>query len=94
MIMRTCIKCGRLISRGSRCELHPSRWRSGSTRAWRTQRLRILERDRHQCTHAEHGQRCPATTLLEVHHLTGGDVINVPDHQLTTVCRRHNPRGG
>jgi hypothetical protein len=94
MIMRTCIKCGRIIPQGSRCELHPTCWRSGSTRAWRTQRQRILDRDGHQCTHAEHGHRCPATTLLEIHHLTGGDVIGVPDHELVTRCRKHNPRGG
>jgi hypothetical protein len=46
-MMKTCIKCGRMIpaSMGSRCEDHPNRWRSGSTREWRKKRARILARD-------------------------------------------------
>ena len=95
MINRICSECGRVIPPGTtRCAEHPARWRTGSTRAWRVQRQRILERDGHQCTRRVHGQRCPNITLLEIHHLTGGSVINVPDHQLATVCRQHNPRGG
>ena len=93
MIPRQCIECGRLVYGGSRCPLHPSRW-GGSTRAWRTQRRRILDRDGHRCTYVTDAGRCPATTLLEVHHVFRGVELNVPDHQLVTRCRKHNPRGG
>jgi hypothetical protein len=94
-VMRTCTQCGRTIPSGSRCALHPARWRSGGTRAWREQRERILERDGYRCTKTlAYGERCPATTLLEVHHLYSGSVVNVPDDELVTVCRKHNPRGG
>jgi 5-methylcytosine-specific restriction endonuclease McrA len=95
--MRTCIKCGRLIPSGSRCELHPHRWRTkGSTREWRKTRERILARDGYRCTvQVRPGERCPETRLLEVHHLdVDGDVLLSPDHELATVCRKHNPRGG
>jgi hypothetical protein len=97
-MMKTCIKCGRMIpaSMGSRCEDHPNRWRSGSTREWRKKRARILARDGHRCTvHVRPSERCPVTDLLEVHHVDGGgDVLLVPDSELATVCRKHNPRGG
>jgi hypothetical protein len=94
MTWKTCTQCGRLIPSGSRCALHPKRWRSGSTRQWRETRARILDRDGHRCMYVADGERCPATALLEVHHLVGGSVLNVPDHELVTVCRKHNPRGG
>jgi 5-methylcytosine-specific restriction endonuclease McrA len=98
MVMRMCIKCGRIIpaNMGSGCELHPLRWRTkGSTREWRKTRERILARDGYRCTvHVRPGQRCETTTLLEVHHLTGGNVLLVPDDELVTVCRKHHPRGG
>jgi 5-methylcytosine-specific restriction endonuclease McrA len=94
-MMKTCIKCGAIIpaEMGSRCAAHPTRWRSGSTREWRKTRARILARDGHRCTaHVRPGQRCEATTLLEIHHLTGGNVLSVPDDELLTLCRRHHPR--
>ena len=95
---KTCIKCGRLIpaSMGSRREDHPNRWRSGSTRQWRKKSERILARDGYHCTvHVLAGERCPETRLLEVHHIDGGgDVLLVPDSELVTVCRKHDPRGG
>jgi hypothetical protein len=77
----------------------PRAWRGttgGSTRAWRTQRARILKRDGHRCTHIENGQRCPvrAPARLEAHHLNPGHGLDAPDHELATVCSRHNPRGG
>jgi hypothetical protein len=78
----------------SRCDLHPTRWRGGGTRAWRVQRARILERDGHRCTHVDaYGQRCHVTEQLQVHHRIGGHVINVDDSLLVTVCRKHHPRG-
>ena len=42
------------------------------------------------------GRRCEGTKLLEVHHIYDGDadVLLVPDEELATVCRKHNPRGG
>ncbi len=68
--------------------------KTGSTRAWRAQRARILERDGHRCTFiAADGVRCTTTAPLEVHHLYPGPALNVPDNHLATVCRRHNPRG-
>ena len=44
---KKCIKCGTIIPAeiDSRCELHPKRWHSGSTREWRKTRERILARD-------------------------------------------------
>ena len=48
------------------------------------------------CTvHTRPSERCPETRLLEVHHIYGddSDVLLVPDDELRTVCRKHNPRG-
>jgi 5-methylcytosine-specific restriction endonuclease McrA len=91
-------RCGRLIPASQRrCELHPYRWRQGSTREWRKTRERILARDGYRCTvHVRPGERCEGTKLLEVHHIYGEDtdVLLVPDAELRTVCRKHNPRGG
>jgi hypothetical protein len=99
MVMKTCIKCGKIIpaSMGSRCADHPNRWSSGSTREWRKTRERILARDGYRCTtHVRPGERCEGTRLLEIHHIYGeeSDVLLAPDEQLRTVCRKHNPRGG
>jgi 5-methylcytosine-specific restriction endonuclease McrA len=99
MVMKICIKCGKIIpaSMGSRCEEHPKRWRSGSTTQWRKTRERILARDGYRCTtQVRPGERCEGTTLLQVHHIYGeeSDVLIVPDDELRTVCRKHNPRGG
>ena len=89
---------GKIIpaSMGSRCELHPLRWRTkGSTREWRKTRERILVRDGYRCTvHVRPGERCEGTGLLEVHHIYGRDALVLVDNQLRTVCRKHNPRGG
>jgi hypothetical protein len=87
MIRRVCTICGRLTAdqTTSRCDLHPKRWRSGSTRRWRQTRERILERDGHRCT---------ATDRLEVHHIfERGSNLIAPDDELVTRCFRHNPRG-
>ena len=77
----------------------PGTWRGttgGSTRAWRKQRVRILHRDGYRCTHIDAtGQRCriAAPAPLEIHHLRPGQGIKAADHELVTVCTRHNPRG-
>jgi hypothetical protein len=74
---------------------HPNRWRSGSTREWRKTRERILARDGYRFmfgrVSAARGRK-----LLEVHHIYSeeSDVLLVPDDELRTVCRKHNPRGG
>ena len=49
-IARTCLGCGRIIPTGSRCGVcaRPKR-RKGSTRAWRTLRQQILQRDGFRC---------------------------------------------
>lgn len=78
----------------------PREWRgttSGSTRAWRKQRERILARDGYQCTAIliATGERCPvhAPARLEIHHLQPGHGIQAEDHELATRCPTHNPRG-
>jgi hypothetical protein len=77
----------------------PGTWRGttgGSTRQWRNQRARILERDGYRCTHIDgHGERCTvaAPARLEIHHLNPGVGLAAPDHELATVCTQHNPRG-
>lgn len=74
-------------------------WRGtsgGSTRQWRSQRARVLLRDGQRCTHIDdNGQRCTTATpdRLEVHHLRPGLGLAAPDHELATVCTKHNPRG-
>lgn len=95
-ITKACAVCGRPALTGTtRCRSHPKRWAKGRTRAWRSQRERILLRDGYRCTHVdEHGHRCTATTRLEVGHLFGGSAINIPDSELATQCFDHNPRGG
>jgi hypothetical protein len=89
-----CSVCGRRTADGRpRCPDHPYRWRGGSTREWRTTRQRILLRDGGRCTHVDSlDQRWTQTTLLEVHHRFGGSTVDVPDDQLETRCRKHNPR--
>jgi hypothetical protein len=76
------------------------KWRGttgGSTRAWRKQRERVLERDGHRCTFVDlaTGERCTmaAPARLELHHLFAGYGIDAPDEALATVCTKHNPRG-
>ena len=96
-MFKTCIKCGKIIpaNMGSRCEEHPNRWRSGSTREWRKTRERILARDGYRCTtHVRPGERCEGTKLLEVHHVYGGDVLLVPDEELRDCLPQAQPRGG
>ncbi len=78
-----------------------SRWRdaagnrTGGQPGWARLRKQALERDGHQCTAIDPstGARCLVTSPLEVHHLYPGDQQLVPLEHLTTVCRRHNPRG-
>lgn len=70
------------------------RW-SGSTRRarlpadWAARRRRILQRDGHQCTANELGQRCtqPAT---DVDHIQPGD--NHDEHNLQSLCAWHHTR--
>lgn len=45
MSLRACLGCGELIGHGSRCD--DCTPRNGSTRAYRTQRARILKHDAH-----------------------------------------------
>jgi hypothetical protein len=64
---KTCIKCGTIIpaEMGSRRELHPKRWRSGSTREWSKTRERILARDGFRYTvHVRPGERCEGDEAL------------------------------
>lgn len=86
MTVKACSQCGRPALAGTtRCANHPKRWSSGSTRAWRTQRARILQRDP-TCWCGQ-----PAT---EVHHLNPGSSAVTHDSELRGVCHQHNPRGG
>ena len=69
-----------------------TRWPNGSTRAWRKQRERVLERDGFRCTHKDGRGRCSATVetaRIEVHHKTGVK-LNVPDRELAAICRSHH----
>ena len=94
---KKCIKCGTIIPAeiDSRCELHPKRWHSGSTREWRKTRERILARDGFAAPFTyDRASAARGRTLLEIHHRDGGDVLLVPEEELRTVCRKHNPRGG
>jgi hypothetical protein len=54
-------------------------------------RRAVFERDGHQCTFVESGERCPATELLEVDHIVprahGGS--NHLDN-LRVLCQQHN----
>jgi hypothetical protein len=63
----------------------------------------LRRRRRSRCAHEIVCSRMPKlvhrvageTRLLEIHHMDGtSDVLLVPDSELRTVCRRHNPRGG
>lgn len=88
MALKPCLVCGALSSQ-SRCSAH--QLRSGSTRAWREKRERILARDGYRCTWVTDTGRCTSTSDLHVDHLVplaagGGDA----DSNLTTLCARHN----
>ena len=48
---------------------------------WQVKRLRILERDKWQCT------RCESRHSLEVHHLTYERLYFELDSDLETLCR-------
>jgi hypothetical protein len=66
--------------------------RSKATRITRALRRAVFERDGERCTfHDEEGNRCPATTLLELDHIipraTGGK-NELPN--LRVRCRSHN----
>ena len=73
---------------------------AGFEHRWQVEaQLGALERElrghiRDERRRAGPGERCEGPKLLEVHHVDGGDVLLVPDEELRTVCRRHNPRGG
>lgn len=57
---------------------------------WPARRQRILQRDGHRCTWNEQGQRCTATTSLEVDHIHPGD--DHTDTNLRTLCGPHHRR--
>lgn len=47
MALKACLACGALTNAGSYCQRHQPR--NGSTRAWRTMRDVILDRDQYTC---------------------------------------------
>jgi 5-methylcytosine-specific restriction endonuclease McrA len=87
-IVKQCPTCRRLIPAGElrqhRIDVHGLR--NGSTRAWRKQRVQIIERDEGRCG------VCGSTENLEVHHIDGNPQNDDLDN-LETRCRTHNPRG-
>ena len=98
MVMKICIKCGKIIPgehglalRGS---LQPLAL--GLDAGMAQDEGAHPRQGRLRCTvHVRPGERCEGTKLLEIHHIDGGgDVLLVPDEELRTVCRKHNPRGG
>ena len=64
---KSCVRCGNLIPVTERCGCMPAR--KGSTRKWREQRARVLERDGFRCTALVGGERCGATSNLHVDHI-------------------------
>jgi len=69
-------------------------WKTGGTHTLTdATRKRILNRDQHQCTATmrDTGRRCPATSNLEVDHITpysqGG---TDQDNNLRTLCHWHH----
>ena len=52
-----------------------------NSRAWRTKRKRVLERDEHRC------QNCGSTTNLQVHHWTYERIFQEPLDDLVTWCK-------
>lgn len=72
----------------------PGGW-SGSTRKerlpsdWPERRARVLERDRHQCTVIEGGERC-IEVATEVDHVVPGD--DHRDENLASICSWHHGR--
>lgn len=67
MPRRPCIVCGTLAT-GTYCPRHAPQsgsraWRGGSTRAWRTLRAQVLQRDGHRCV------QCGSPGPLAVHHV-------------------------
>ena len=57
--MRRACPCGRVEP----CPDHPKTPRNGSTRAWRTLRAKVLERDGHRCQLRLDGCTMRATTV-------------------------------
>lgn len=90
MPFRPCIDCGELTRHGSRCEAHSdgTSWNGTRDRSKQaTFRRQVLARYDNRCAATEHGERCPATTDLQAHHLTPGSwdpADGVP------LCREHH----
>jgi 5-methylcytosine-specific restriction endonuclease McrA len=98
--LRTCLRCGALISSGSYCKrkactpAYAKRDpRRGSGGAASKLRAAVMKRDKGQCRALEGGFRCPETDpqQLEVHH-----IVKVVDGGSNTaancvlLCRRHH----
>lgn len=74
----------RLLVRGTAVLQPPSyevKRRSCSSKHWRMIRVKVLERDGHQCT------ECEAIENLHVHHLTYENEGNEKLEDLATLCR-------
>jgi 5-methylcytosine-specific restriction endonuclease McrA len=87
----TCVVCGTLTHRGSRCTQHaPATFASlhGSTgygSAWRRARAAALDRDGHACV------MCGSTRDLEVDHIVRKRAGGTDDlRNLRTLCHEHH----
>jgi 5-methylcytosine-specific restriction endonuclease McrA len=82
----SCLRCGRVIRTGARCQCEPTR--NGSTRAWRDLRAHVLLRDRQTCRYCG----VPATHVDHVLPISRGGPTH-PDN-LVAACQRCNLQKG
>ena len=88
-LYRACPRHHIPVIQGQPCPLCPPP-RTGSSRAWRTVREQVLERDGYRCLALEHGVQCTARAT-EVHHITGRAAGGTDQaHNLASVCNDHH----
>ncbi len=86
MPQRACLACGRLSRAGSYCSYHKGTGARGSTRAWRTLRQAIIQRDGGCVV-------CGTNEGLEVHHRVPKRKGGSDDpSNLVTMCHEHHVR--
>ena len=91
MTLKACVQCGR-PSTQSRCPPHRTR-RNGSTRAWRTVRQAILERDGYQCKVQLPGCEQHANEVDHIRRVIDGGTDHPTNLRATCgPCNRARPR--
>ena len=85
MVVKPCLRCGRLTPAGSYCAAHqPAPKRKISARPWNRTRDTVLQRDRHRC----HYCGAPATEVDHVLPVARGGT-DAQDN-LVAACRNCN----